>query len=217
MSPARVLETTEEALVTRSRTGWLLLVSAFGLSLTAFAPGAAAHGSDPALVHACVNPNSGTVKIVAPDDSCKKHETAIDWAIAALSSPVTRVLTEISLVSVLPGFANSGSGEKSRFRWEPDRYDPAPSEIFFEIVGALALGDADASVTFRLHDMTNGVPIAGSSLTIVGPGTGTATGVRLRTGTLALPGTPAEIALVVELIGDGASFSIQRSAVLIQQ
>jgi hypothetical protein len=207
--------------MTRSTIGWLLAVSAFGGSLTLSTPGAWAHGGDPALVHSCVNKSSGEVKIVAPSGTCKPHENAVDWAGAAAPAPsVTKVLTEISLVSVLPGFANSGAGERSRFRWEPNRYDPAPSEIFFEVVGALANGDASASVTFRLEDVTSGspgVPIAGSSLTVLGPSTGTATGVRLRTGNLTLPVTAAEIALVVDVVGDGASYSIQRSAVLLQQ
>jgi hypothetical protein len=203
--------------VTRSKIGWFLLVSASCLSLAGAPSSTAAHGGDPSLIHACVNSSSGTIKIVGPDTTCKPHEQAVDWAGGAPASGVTKVLTEISLVSVLPGFANSGTGERSRFLWEPDRYDPAPSEIFFEVVGALANGDASASVTFRLQDVTNGVPIAGSSLTILGPSTGTATGVRLRSGNLTLPAAPAEIALFVELTGVDASFSIQRSAVLLQQ
>ena len=207
--------------MTRSTIGWLLGVSAFSCSLALSAPAAFAHGGNPALVHSCVNKSSGEVKIVAPSATCKPHENAVDWpAAAAPVASVQKVLTEISLVSILPGFTNSGTGERSRFRWEPSRYDPAPSEIFLEVVGALALGDGAASVTFRLEDVTlgsPGVPIAGSSLTITGPGTGVATGVRLRTGNLALPVTDAEIALVVDLVGGGASYSIQRSAVLVQQ
>ena len=207
--------------MTRSTIGWLLVVSAFSYSLAVSTPGAFAHGGDPALVHSCVNKSSGEVKIVSPNATCKPHENAVDWAAAAAPvASVKKVLTEISLVSVLPGFANSGTGERSRFRWEPNRYDPAPSEIFFEVVGALANGDGSASVTFRLEDVTlgsPGVPIASSSLTITGPGTGVATGVRLRTGALALPVTAAEIALVVDLVGAGATYSIQRSAVLLQQ
>lgn len=212
--------------MTRSTTSWLLLVSAFGLWLMATASGAFAHGGDPSLVHACVNKSSGEVKIVSPNATCKPHENAVDWASGAGTPSVTKVLTEISLVSVLPGFANSGTGERSRFRWEPNRYAPAPSEIYFEVVAALAVGDANASVTFRLEDVTlpgPGVPIAGSSLVINGPGTGTATGVRLRTGNLvaAFPAGPADIALVAIPVGQDAgqpaSYSIQRSAVLLQQ
>ena len=207
--------------MTRSTIGWLLVVSAFSYSLAVSTPGAFAHGGDPALVHSCVNKSSGEVKIVSPNATCKPHENAVDWAAAAAPvASVKKVLTEISLVSVLPGFANSGTGERSRFRWEPNRYDPAPSEIFFEVVGALANGDGSASVTFRLEDVTlgaPGVPIVGSSLTILGPNTGTATGVRLRTGNLTLPGAAAEIALVVDVVGADASYSIQRSAVLLQQ
>lgn len=207
--------------MTRSTIGWLLVVSAFSCSLAVSTPGAFAHGGDPALVHSCVNKSSGEVKIVSPGATCKPHENAVDWAAAAAPvASVKKVLTEISLVSTLPGFANSGTGERSRFLWEPNRYDPVPSEIYFEVVGALAIGAASASVTFRLEDVTfgaPGVPIAGSSLTIVGAGTGTATGVRLRTGNLTLPGAAAEIALVVDVVGDSVSYSIQRSAVLLQQ
>jgi hypothetical protein len=195
--------------MTRSTIGWLLVVSAVSGSLAVSTPGVLAHGGDPTLVHSCVNKSSGEVKIVAPGATCKPHENAVDWAGAAAPTPsVTKVLTEISLVSNLPGFANSGAGERSRFLWEPNRYDPAPSEIFFEVVGALSNGDAGASVTFRLEDVTSGapgVPIAGSSLTVLGPGTGTATGVRLRSGNLTLPAAAAEIALVVDVVGAGAS------------
>jgi hypothetical protein len=207
--------------VTRSTIGRLAVMFAFGCSLAVSASGAMAHGGDPALVHSCVNKSSGEVKIVSPNATCKPHENAVDWAKAtAPAASVTKVLTEISLVSVFPGFANSGTGERSRFLWEPNRYAPAPSGIFFEVVGALSNGDASASVTFRLQDVTlgaPGVPIAGSSLTILGPSTGTATGVRHRTGNLTLPGATAEIALVVDLVGAGAAYSIQRSAVLVQQ
>ncbi|HMH52320.1 MAG TPA: hypothetical protein VK548_18925 [Candidatus Acidoferrum sp.] len=201
----------------RSTTAAILLVSALVLSLAWATPEVAAHGGNAALIHSCVNKSSGEVKIVGPNSSCKPHENAVDWPGAAPAAGVTKVLTEISLVSVLPGFANSGQGEKSRFLWEPNRYDPAPSEIFFEVVGALANGDASASVTFRLRDVTNNVDIAGSDLTILGPNTGVATGVRLRTGNLVLPATTAEIALTVQLTGVDASFSLQRSAVLLQQ
>ena len=143
---------------------------------------------------------------------------AVDWPAAAPSAPAARTLTEISLVSVLPGFGNATSTETSRFLWEPSRYDPAPVEIFFEVVGALTIGDADDTVTFRLHDVTNNVAIAGSSLVITGPGTGTASGARRRTGNLVLafPAASVEIALIAELTS-GAAFSIQRSAVLLQQ
>src|SRR5262249_31435130 len=132
--------------MSRPRTKWLLLVWAFGVSL-AVTPGVAlAHGGDGALVHACINKQSGEGKIVAHNATCKPHENAVDWASGAGTPAVTKVLTEISLVSNLPGLANSGTGERSRFLWEPSRYAPPPSEIYFEVVGALAIGDAAASV-----------------------------------------------------------------------
>lgn len=194
------------------------MASVVGLSCAMSTPGASAHGGDPTLVHACVNKGSGEIKIVGPSASCKPHETAVDWPAAATASGVSKTLTEISLVSVLPGFGNATSTEVSRFLWEPDRYDPAAAEIFLEVVGALTIGDADDAVTFRLREVATDAVIAGSSLTITGPGTSTASGVRRRTGNLVLafPAASVEIALVAELT-PGAAFSLQRSAVLVQQ
>jgi hypothetical protein len=154
--------------MSRSTTGWLLLVSAF---------------------------------VVAPSGCAP-----------AVSATAPRILTEISLVSVIPGFNSGSPGEVSRFLWEPQRYAPPPTEMFFEVAAAV-FGPSGGSATFRLHDVTNNLPIANSSLTINAGGAG-----RLRSVGIAssFPPTPAEIALVVERTV-GVTFSIQRSAVLVQQ
>ena len=39
----------------------------------------AAHGGGDGLIHACVNDNSGEIKIVGPDDECKKNWSPLDW------------------------------------------------------------------------------------------------------------------------------------------
>ena len=39
-----------------------------------------AHGGDPDLIHSCINNASGEVKIIGPDDTCKKNWTAVDWS-----------------------------------------------------------------------------------------------------------------------------------------
>lgn len=119
-----------------------------------------------------------------------------------------RVLTEIGLHS--RGTGTGIEGEVSRFLWEPDRYDPPPVEMFFEIVVDVTFS---GSVTFRLHDVTNDVPIEGSSITVYSGQTG-----RFRTADISssFPITPAEIALVAEKTG-GPLWQIRRSAVLIQQ
>jgi hypothetical protein len=119
-----------------------------------------------------------------------------------------RVLTEIGLHS--RGTGSGIDGEVSRFLWEPDRYDPSPEEIFFEVVVSVSF---EGSVTFRLHDVTNDVPIDGSSVTVSSSQTG-----RFRTMNIApsFPVTPAEIALVAEKTG-GPVWQIRRSAVLVQQ
>lgn len=193
----------------RSKAGLLFLGSAFLLALAGVTPAVYAHGGDPTLIHACVNKSSGEVKIVDANASCKQHETAVDWATTSNAAP--KILTEISLVSVTP-FSTQVQGEVSRFLWEPDRYAPPPAEIFFEVVASV-FGPAGESVTFRLHDVTNALPITNSSLTV-----GSGGGGRLRTADIAssFPLTPAEIAFVVERTA-GASYSIQRSAVLVQQ
>lgn len=188
--------------MTRSMLG-LLLGSAF--VLISFG-NVHAHGGDPTKIHACVNKSSGEIKIVAPNATCKPNENAVDWAAGAAAAQ--RILTEISLVSNLPGFNNGTGGIVSRFRWEPDRYDPAPSEMFFEVVAGVF--EASGSATFRLHDATNNVDLA--SLTVNAGNSG-----RFRTADIAaaFPATAAEIQLVVDLTA--TSFSIQRSAVLVQQ
>ena len=52
------------------------------LAAAAFAAGAgpaAAHGGDATLVHSCYD-SVGNIRIVAPDATCKKGETALDWS-----------------------------------------------------------------------------------------------------------------------------------------
>jgi hypothetical protein len=65
--------------MTRSKTGWVFLALAFILALAGVTPAIYAHGGDATLIHACVNKNSGAVKIVDANASCKKNETALDW------------------------------------------------------------------------------------------------------------------------------------------
>lgn len=40
---------------------------------------AGAHGGDASAVHACVEPASGSLRIVGPGSACKKNETPLDW------------------------------------------------------------------------------------------------------------------------------------------
>ena len=46
-----------------------------------------AHGGDVNLIHACVNQQSGAIKIVGANGSCKQGETALDWAINGPAGP----------------------------------------------------------------------------------------------------------------------------------
>jgi hypothetical protein len=48
---------------------------------------ALAHGGDPKLVHACVNDESGAVRVVGAKDQCSKKETALDWSIQGPAGP----------------------------------------------------------------------------------------------------------------------------------
>src|SRR6266508_4248228 len=56
--------------------GLLLVASLAGL--------ASAHGGDANRIHACVKTDPGApglLRIVGPNDTCKKNETALDWNI----------------------------------------------------------------------------------------------------------------------------------------
>jgi hypothetical protein len=60
----------------------------FGLLLGAtLVTVAVAHGGDPAKIHSCVNPNSGGIKIVGANETCKNHETTLDWNIQGVQGP----------------------------------------------------------------------------------------------------------------------------------
>ena len=57
------------------------------VTLVAGGTWALAHGGDRDLVHACVNDESGDIKVVGPNDDCKKNETPLDWNIQGLPGP----------------------------------------------------------------------------------------------------------------------------------
>ena len=72
-------------LTMRKRTlyRWLAAVSVLafvglGVSMQISASG---DNSDPNVIHACVNNNSGEIKIVTPDEECKKNWTAVHWSV----------------------------------------------------------------------------------------------------------------------------------------
>lgn len=73
--------------MTRSKTGRLLLGSAFVLALAGVTPPVYAHGGDASLVHACVNNSSGEIKIVGANASCKNNQTAVDWPGLSSAAP----------------------------------------------------------------------------------------------------------------------------------
>lgn len=65
--------------MTRSKTGWLVLGLVFVVTLAVVTPAVYTHGGDPTLIHSCVNKNSGEIKIVGANATCKNNETALDW------------------------------------------------------------------------------------------------------------------------------------------
>lgn len=84
--------------MTRSKTGWLVLGSAFVVALAGVTPVVYAHGGDPTLVHACVNKSSGEVKIVGANASCKNNESAVDWpGTSAASTGTVRTVVEVQI------------------------------------------------------------------------------------------------------------------------
>jgi hypothetical protein len=73
------------------RTTISAAVAVFGLFLVGTVGGlASAHGGDANRIHGCykTEPDSpGFVRIVGPNDTCKKNETAIDWDITGPAGP----------------------------------------------------------------------------------------------------------------------------------
>lgn len=64
-----------------SRRKRLLLVGlAAGASVLATTTLASAHDGDTTKVHGCIVPSSGYLRVIAPDESCKKGEKAVDWS-----------------------------------------------------------------------------------------------------------------------------------------
>jgi type VI secretion system secreted protein Hcp len=61
----------------KSRT--LALVGVLTVAAAAATTFALAHGGDTALIHACVHPSSGDMRIVAATESCRDPEYALDW------------------------------------------------------------------------------------------------------------------------------------------
>ena len=62
----------------RRPCGVRLAAGFFGFVLVLIAPEVQAHGGDPSLIHGCVSKH-GRLRIVGPSDTCKPHETALDW------------------------------------------------------------------------------------------------------------------------------------------
>ena len=61
---------------------WALgLIAVLVVLATLTATGVFAHGGNAKLIHACVNKSSGTVKIVGPNDTCKRNWLAVNWNI----------------------------------------------------------------------------------------------------------------------------------------
>jgi hypothetical protein len=103
-------ETEGRTTMPRSKLGSVLLVSFLALALVGIGAPVFGHGGDPTLVHACVNKNSGEVKIVAPTATCKAHETALDWPQTAATPPpaeggLLHARSNFSLVSGVTQFA----------------------------------------------------------------------------------------------------------------
>ena len=62
-----------------------------------------AHGGDAGLIHACVNNDSGTLRIVGPDQNCKSNETPLDWG----GSGGGAAAGQLALKGYVDGFGNS--------------------------------------------------------------------------------------------------------------
>lgn len=124
--------------MTRSKTGWLFLVSAFVLALAGVTPVVYAHGGDPTLIHACFNKSSGEIKIVSANASCKNNEIAVDWP---GTSAVAVGLDPAALV---------GTWRGSRFVGQ------FGTGVFIEEPGQLFTFNADGTFTAGTHFLPSG-------------------------------------------------------------
>lgn len=64
-----------------------MLAAIVGGALALAAGAAWAHGGDPSIIHACVNSEGGTIKIIAPTGVCQSGWTAMDWSVAGPQGP----------------------------------------------------------------------------------------------------------------------------------
>jgi hypothetical protein len=70
------------------RTVKWVAVAAFGMTLLPLGvPVAVADGGDPAVVHACLQKNSGSVRIVGPAEACRNSEVAMHWGLVGPAGP----------------------------------------------------------------------------------------------------------------------------------
>ena len=69
--------------VTRLMLAVVVLAASLGVGAVA-----TAHGGDTTLIHACVNKNSGGLRLVGENEECKPAESALDWNIQGPVGPV---------------------------------------------------------------------------------------------------------------------------------
>jgi hypothetical protein len=134
-----------------------------------------------------------------------------------VSSPAAGTLTEIALAAFAPVPSSDwisvdrNGMELSRFKWEPHRYSPAPTEVFLEVFGT-----SSVPVRIEFFNRATNSPVAESATSF---GTnGVLVLSRSRNIATHLPSTPTEISLMVRsAVNPDAQIMIRRAALLIQQ
>ncbi len=89
-----------------------------GLLAANLATFALAHEGDPTLIHGCVSRATGQVRVVGPEESCRRVETALDWTEQGLTAVTVRADSGTALaefnssvdVFCLPGERRTGGG-----------------------------------------------------------------------------------------------------------
>ncbi len=76
---------------------------------------AGAHGGDTSRIHACVADRGGAVRVIGPNESCKKGETPLDWNITGPSGTAGRDGTDGRTVWNGSGAPASGLGAPGDF------------------------------------------------------------------------------------------------------
>jgi hypothetical protein len=146
---------------------------------------AGAHGGDSTQIHACVAARGGAVRVVGPDESCKRGETPLDWNITGPAGIDGRDGTDGQSVLSGAGAPATSLGAAGDFYIDTQAwqiYGPkqpsgwsSPTSLIGPagVDGADGLDGLDGADGRDGADGADGMPAVGSACSLPGGGTGT--------------------------------------------